>query len=108
MNKTTRDIKDRIDNGYSDTQHAAYYVTMTDKALSGWGCAEGRINKLIFLCKDMNEAIIVEHNAMTRGDMKYINITERKPYYNKDRYYVQVKTISDYPHWYQLGYFKEV
>ena len=105
MDKTMRDIKDRIDNEYSDTQRATYYVTMTDKALSGWGHAEGRINKLIFLCKDMSEAEIVEANARNRSDMKYINIRERYPYYNKDRYYAQVKTIEDYPNFYKPGHF---
>ena len=105
MDKTLRDISDRIDNGYSDTQREAYYVTMTDKALSGWGYAEGKINKLIFLCKDMDEAEIVEHNARNRLDMKYINICVKFPYYNKGRYYAQVKTIDDYPNFYKPGYF---
>ena len=107
MEDTIRDIQDRIDNGYSDTQRAAYYVTMTDKVMSGWGHANNRINKLIFLCDDMDQAMIVEQNAINRGgDMKYINICANKPYYNKTRYYAQIKTISDYPHWYEVGYFK--
>ena len=82
-----------------------YYVTMTDKFMSGWGCAEGKINKLIFVCEDRNQAEIVADNARRRGDQKYINITTTKPYYNPNRYLAQVKTIEDYPSWYQVRYF---
>lgn len=82
-----------------------YYVTMTDRVLSGWGNAKGKINKLIFVCKDMSEAMTVEQNANNRTDMTYVNICEKMRYYNKDRYYAQVKTIEDYPSWYEPGYF---
>ena len=82
-----------------------YYVTMTDKFMSGWGMAEGKINKLIFECKDYKQAEIVRDNAQAREEMKYINIVTSKPYYNNDRYYPQVKTIEEYPNWYKEGYF---
>lgn len=80
-----------------------YYVTMTDKYMSGWGWAEGKINKLIFECKDYKEAEIVADNAQAREAMKYINIVTSKPYYNNDRYYPQVITIEEYPNWYKEG-----
>jgi hypothetical protein len=57
------------------------YVTMTDKFMSGWGMAEGKINKLIFECDNVQEAHVVADNAERRGDMKYINVTYNKPYY---------------------------
>ena len=82
------------------------YVSMTDKFMSGWGRADGKINKLIFVCKDMAEALIVADNAENRSDQKYINICEKRPYYNKDRYYTQIKTKTDYPSWYVPGFFK--
>ena len=69
-----------------------YYVTMTDTFLSGWGQAEGKIAKFINVCKDYTEAVIVADNAKNRSDQKYINITSKKPYYNKERYLVQIKT----------------
>lgn len=81
------------------------YVTMTDKFMSGWGEARDKINKLVFECKDMTEAMIVEQNAQNRSDQKYINIRSTKPYYNNDRCYVQFKTKEDYPSWYKEGYF---
>lgn len=82
-----------------------YYVTMTDKFMSGWGEAQGKINKLIFICDNYKQAEIVEQNAMARSEFKYINITTNKPHYSKQRYYAQVKTIDDYPRWYEANYF---
>jgi hypothetical protein len=81
------------------------YVTMTDKALSGWGKSKGKTNKLVFVCKDMEEAMIVAQNAENRSDMKYVNIVSNFPYYNKDRYLTQVKFKADYPTWYRKGAF---
>jgi len=83
-----------------------YYVTMTDKFMSGWGCARGKINKLVFECETLEEAEIVADNARNRTDQKYINICSRKPYYPSSRYYVQVKTKKDYPSWYKRGHFR--
>ena len=80
-----------------------YYVTMTDTVLSGWGQAEGKINKLVFQCESYDQAALVEQNALDRTDQKYINIRSTRPYYNKDRYYTQFKTIKDYPTWYETN-----
>lgn len=86
-----------------------YWVTMTDKFMSGWGKAEGRVNKLVFECDTYEEAAVVAQNASSRGDMRYVGICERRPrYYPKDRYLVQVKTKADYPNWYKPNAFKEV
>ena len=74
---------------------------MTDKFMSGWGGAKGKINKLIFECDSFDEAMTVIDNAEKRSDMNYINYRgTKKPYYNPSRYYAQVKTKSDYPKWY--------
>lgn len=83
------------------------YVTMTDNFMSGWGLAKNKINKLIFECKDSLQAHIVIDNAEHRTDMKYINLCYNKPYYNKNRYYPQIKTINDYPSWYKEGFFNK-
>ena len=50
------------------------YITMTDKFMSGWGEADNKINKLVFICKDIKEALIVKDNAEHREEQKYINI----------------------------------
>lgn len=83
-----------------------YYVVMTDKALSGWGKSSGKINKLILECDSYEQAKIVEANAKSRPDMKYVNITRKKPYYDSRRYFAQNKTIIDYPTWYKESAFK--
>jgi hypothetical protein len=83
------------------------YVTMTDKFMSGWGMADGKINKLIFECDSIQEAHIVADNAENRDDMKYINVTYNKPYYAPGRYYAQTKTKEEYKAWYQPGYFNK-
>ena len=86
-----------------------YYVTMTDKFMSGWGHAMNKINKLVITCDNYDEAVIVADNANNRSEMKYINITSRKPYYNPRYYYVSVHghTIGDYKSWFIPGYFND-
>jgi hypothetical protein len=84
-----------------------YYVSMTDTFMSGWGEARDKINKLIFLCDTMEEAQIVKDNAEQRTDQKYINICTQKPYYNKYRYSVQIKTKEEYNSWYVKNFFRK-
>ena len=85
-----------------------YYVTMTDNFMSGWGESENKINKLVIECENYNDALIVKENASYRGDMKYINISNRKPSYNKDRYYTSFVSLEsgDYNNWHIKDYFK--
>ena len=72
-----------------------YYVTMTDKFMSGWGYANNLINKYVIECDTMKEAMIAERNAKKRPEMKYINITSNKPYYTPKRYYVSSVKFND-------------
>lgn len=81
-----------------------YYVTMTDKFMSGWGEAKNRINKLIFECASYEEAEIVADNSNSRSEMKNVNITHRVPYYNDKSYLVQVKSKLDSPVWFKLSF----
>jgi hypothetical protein len=80
-----------------------FWVTMTDKVLSGWGMAEGKINKLVIKCDTYEEAEIVANNANGRSDMKYVNICVREPSYNSSRYYVSRHDKTDYPCWFEKG-----
>ena len=88
-----------------------FYVTMTDKFMSGLGMAKGRANKLVFICDTYDEAKIVYDKAIARQEMKYVNICSRKPSYYRVNggngykvkgYYVQNKTKEDYPGWYGM------
>lgn len=71
------------------------YVTMTDKFMSGWGKAEGLINKLIVECDTREQAEAIKRNAQRRGEMKYINICLNKPSYNSNKYYCSWKKFGD-------------
>ena len=84
-----------------------YYVSMTDKFMSGWGHARGRTNKLVIECDTYDEALVVQSNAEARSEMKYVAICERKPYYTKDRYFVSFHSKQDYKNWFIPNYFKD-
>ena len=60
-----------------------YYVTMTDKFMSGWGMAANKTNKLIIECKTYKQAIAIEREAKDRDEMIYVNIRSSKPYYGR-------------------------
>ena len=82
------------------------WVSMTDKALSGWGRAEGLINKYVIEVDNWDEAEIVKENAEHRSEMKYINICINKPYYNPNKYLVSFRTKDQVSNWLIKGYFK--
>lgn len=71
-----------------------YYVTMTDKFMSGWGKAQGKTNKLVIECDTWEQAQLIEKNANKRSEMKYINICTKKPYYGS-HILVSEKHFSD-------------
>lgn len=58
-----------------------FYVTMTDKFMSGWGMAKGKTNKLIIECDTYEQAETISRNASKRSEMRYVNICSRKPRY---------------------------
>lgn len=80
-----------------------WYVTMTDKFFSH---ARRKTSKLVFVCETLKEAEIVEENAINRKDQKYINIRSTYPYeYRTKGYSVDIKTKTEYPSWFEKGYF---
>jgi hypothetical protein len=78
-----------------------FYVTMTDKALSGWGKAQGKTNKLVIECETFQEASIVESYALRRNEMKYINIRTTRPGYPSSTHYTQFKDKTEYAAWFR-------
>ena len=84
-----------------------YYVTMTDRFMSGWGRADGKINKLVISCDTYDEAAIVEDNARCRSEMKYVNICINKPYYTGGHYLTSYhgREQGDYETWFKPGAF---
>jgi len=71
-----------------------YYVSMTDKFMSGWGYAKDKINKFIIECENFEQAETIERNARSRSEMKYINICCNKPR-NKRGYLLSFRTYEE-------------
>ena len=71
-----------------------YYVTMTDKFMSGWGMAANKTNKLIIECDSYKDAELIERNAKRRSEMKHVNICRKKPHYGSN-VYASWKTFED-------------
>lgn len=65
-----------------------YYVTMTDRFMSGWGKAKGLTNKFVVGTNFYEEAKRIRDNAEQRKEMKYVNITTTKPHFNPKYYLV--------------------
>ena len=72
-----------------------FYVTMTDKFLSEWGQAEGKINKFIICCETRDQAETAAKNARKRQEMKYIRIKTKKPYYISNKYITTFSNFSE-------------
>ena len=75
------------------------YVTMTDKFMSGWGMAKGKINKLVIECKDREQAEKIAYCANGYPEMKYISIRYSKPAYNSNKYLTSWKNYSNMTGW---------
>jgi hypothetical protein len=77
-----------------------YYVTMTDKGMSGWGGARGKTSKLVIGCENYAQAYRVKHNIKkVSKEMIYVNITTNKPYYSPKKFRVSYKSFSQVPLW---------
>jgi ribosomal protein L5 len=71
------------------------YVAMTDKFMSRWGMAKDKTNKLVVETDSWEQAETIAKNAKKRSEMAYVNITGRKPHYNKRRFLTSTKKWSD-------------
>lgn len=75
-----------------------YYVTMTDSFMSGWGRAKDRINKFVVACDNYSQAEEIYEKASKRGEMKYVRIARKMPYYSPGRYLVSYREYREI-HW---------
>ena len=73
-----------------------FYVTMTDKFMSGWGVSENKTNKLIIECQTLEQAEQIERVARYRDEMTYVNIRTTKPYY-------RTNIVESWKTWNDLG-----
>ena len=77
------------------------YVTMTDKFMSGWGMAEGKINKLVIECENNAQAAKIAHCANNFPEMKYVNVRYTRPSYNSCKYLTSWKKYRDMTGWFE-------
>ena len=65
-----------------------WFVTMTDKFMSGWGLAENKIAKRVIICKSHGDAETLRDRIAgnRRTHMTYVNVTPRLPNYSVARY----------------------
>ena len=72
------------------------FVTMTDKFLSGWGCAEGKIAKRVIVCKNRTDAEKIKDRLYnSKHMMKNVNITYTLPKYPAKRYTTSFDVFKD-------------
>ena len=76
-----------------------YFVTMTDRFMSGWGAADGKTAKYVVECDTIEQARQIERVAKYhREEMCYVHIANKEPrFYPLRRYQVTRK------HWDDLG-----
>ena len=65
---------------------AQYFVVATDKFMSGWGRAKGKISKMVCVCESHQKADEILSKWEKRSDLSYLAIKRQKPYYAPGRY----------------------
>lgn len=80
-----------------------WVVRTTDKIMSGWGRAEGKICKRLIICADKETAFRVCKNMQSTHEFIYIgcgNIGARGiPRYSPSKYVVSFHRAEDCPLW---------
>lgn len=79
-----------------EIQESDVFVTMTDKYLSGWGCASGKIAKRVMICPNRQKAELIKDRLNNpKHLMKNVNIVYSLPRYNSKRYTVSFDMFSE-------------
>ena len=74
----------------------AYYVSCTDKFLSGWGQAENKTSKFVVVCETLEQARQVERGMRQDSYLSYVRIGHDKPRFAPaSRYHVSYKTYAE-------------
>lgn len=83
-----------LDENYVITGNEVF-VTMTDKFMSGWGCAANKIAKRVIICPDRQSAELIKDRLINpKHGMKNVNVTYSLPYYSASRYTVTFDVFS--------------
>ena len=71
------------------------FVTMNDKFMSGWGGAQGKINKYVVECESREQADQIVAAARRRSEMKHISMTTKLPKYSPSKYVVSMRKFDE-------------
>lgn len=84
---------------YTIMKEQKYYVWATDKIFSGWGCAENKICKRIWICDTWEQAEEIYRNVSRSysDEYKYINYGSQLPRFSSSRYVVCEHKASECP-----------
>lgn len=63
-----------------------YFVTATDRFMSGWWNSNNKISKMVVCCKSLEQAREIAMNFESRSELNRIDICGKKPYYSPNRY----------------------
>ena len=80
-----------------------YFVTFTDKKLSGWGCAEGRKAKVVVVCANRAQAYALYDKLTTKRGLQlfsHASVRTTVPRYPTKKYHTsfELYTPSIYPY----------
>ena len=95
--KTSKQVTTILDE-IVNIERGMWFVTMTDKFLSGWGCAQDKIAKRVYICKDRQQALKLYDRIIARQpkcEMTHVNTNYRMPYYSPAKYFVSWVLYSD-------------
>lgn len=74
-----------------------YYVYATDKLLSGWGMAKGKIHKQVIICKGYEEYCRIYWGMLKcKDEFKNIDWQYKMPYFRPSRYTVTVRDSTEW------------
>lgn len=90
MNKITTVFDETID--ITDK----IFVWFTDKFLSGWGCAKGRIHKQVIICDDFTSAERIYQSISTKRNNGACFVNYGKHLPNMSRYSVSYRLAKDW------------
>lgn len=84
------------------------YVSVTDKFMSGWGNAEGKTFKYIFVCDDKTQADNVANNLKSMKNHTDVIILGVKPRYDDRKFYIKtvIGSGDGFNKYYIKGYFQ--
>lgn len=71
------------------------FVWMTDKFMSGWGGACGRVAKYVIECDNLVQAEAIAKAAEARSEMRSVNYGAKCPYFSESRYQVTQRNVRE-------------